>query len=155
MIPFLKWSAISALIIVNSMTAPIAAQVAPGDSVPSAQDALSESGLDDITDQPTQLITWVCQNGDKAIAVEAKEMDNWQSLLNKDSNASWQCAENIPTIPDNSPSFSCESSTTMGLMTVFWLAGEEGKAQMKTWMNDLANNQNLVCTRSQSNPFWE
>ncbi|MFM1843488.1 MAG: hypothetical protein RLZZ490_2231 [Cyanobacteriota bacterium] len=150
---FLKWSAVTAFIVLNSVNIPIAAQVAPGDSVPSVKDALSESGLDDITDQPTQLMTWVCQNGEKAIAVETKEMDNWQSLLNKDS--SWQCAQNIPTIPDDTPSFSCESSTTMGLITVFWLAGEDGKTQMKAWMNDLANDQNLVCTRSQSNPFWE
>jgi hypothetical protein len=150
---FLKWSVVSTLVATNSFHLPIAAQVAPGDSVPSAQEALSEPGLDDITDQATQLMTWVCRKGEMAIAVEAKEMDNWQSLISK--NSPWQCAQDIPTIPDNSPSFSCESSTTMGLITVFWLAGEDGKTQMKTWMNDLANNQNLVCTRSQSNPFWE
>lgn len=153
MISFLKWSAVSVLIVANGLSLPVAAQVSPQDNVPPAQDVLSESGLDDITDQATQLMTWVCQNGEKAIAVEVKEMDNWQRLINKDST--WQCDQTIPTIPDDSPSFSCESSTTMGLMTVFWLAGEDGNAQMKTWMNDLANDQNLVCTRSQSNAFWE
>jgi hypothetical protein len=153
MISFLKWSAVSVLIVANGLSLPVAAQVSPQDNVPPAQDVLSEPGLDDITDQPTQLMTWVCQNGEKAIAVEVKEMDDWQRLTNKDST--WQCGQNIPTIPDDSPSFSCESSTTMGLMTVFWLAGEDGNAQMKTWMNDLANDQNLVCTRSQSNAFWE
>lgn len=151
--PFLKWSALSVLIIANGMTAPTYAQVAPGDSVPSVKDALSEPGLDDITDQPTQLETWVCKSGNNLIAVETKEMDDWQSLINKDET--WQCDQNIPTMPDNSPSFSCESSSTMGLLSVYWLQGSGGKAQMKTWMNDLANIQNLVCTRSQTNPFWE
>ena len=151
--PCLKWSAISVLIIANGLTSPVNAQVSPLDSVPSAKDALSESGLDDITDQPTQLVTWVCNSGKNTIAVETKEMDDWQSLINKDET--WQCDQNIPTMPDNSPSFSCESSTNMGLLSVYWLNGKGGKAQMKTWMNDLANTQNLVCTRSQTNPFWE
>ena len=143
----------AALILANGITAPVNAQIAPLNSVPSVKEVLSEFGLDNIIDQPTQLITSVCKNGDNVIAIEAKEMDNWQGLINKDST--WECRQEIPTIPDNSPSFSCEPSTGLGLLTVFWLEGEGGPAQMKTWMNDLANDQNLVCTRSQSNPFWE
>lgn len=154
MSPFSKWSAmLLATVIVNGLSIPINAQVAPLDSVPSAKDALSEPGLDDITDQPSQLETWVCRNGANLIAVEAKDMTNWQAVMSQDQP--WQCAQNIPTVPDDSPSFSCEPSEKMGLLTVFWLAGTNGKTQMKTWMNDLANSQNLVCTRSQSNAFWE
>ena len=44
--PFLKWSALSVLIIANGMTAPTYAQVSPLASVPPAKDALSEPGLD-------------------------------------------------------------------------------------------------------------
>ena len=87
--PCLKWSAISVLIIANGLISPVNAQVSPLDSVPSAKDVLSESGLDDITDQPTQLVTWVCNSGKNTIAVETKEMDDWQSLINKDET--WQC----------------------------------------------------------------
>lgn len=165
--PFLKWSTMAALVLANGVMSPVNAQFSPlkmpsvdvpsvdvpSVDVPSAKDALSESGLDDITDQATQLMTWACKRENNLIAVEAKEIDNWQSLINKDS--AWTCGQNISTIPDGSPSFSCESSANMGLLTVFWLTGEDGKTQMKTWMNDLANDQNLVCTRSQSNPFWE
>ncbi|MCT0252478.1 hypothetical protein KQ311_01210 [Synechocystis sp. CS-94] len=129
------------------------AQVAPGDNIPTVEEALDNPDVDDITDQPDQLITWVCKSGDKTVAVEVKELQNWQETVDPDQT--WQCEQNIPVVDPGDSTFSCETNATMGLITVFWLEGEGGKAEMTSWMNNLANNQNMVCTHGQTNPFWE
>lgn len=144
---------VSMLMLVGSYRLTASAQVAPGDSVPSAADALMEKDVDDITDQPDQLVTWVCKNGDKTVAVEVKELEDWQGAINQDQT--WECEQNLPSIEPGDSTFSCETTATMGLITVFWLEGEGGKAEMTSWMNNLANDRNMVCTHGQSNPFWE
>ncbi len=144
---------VSLLMVAGSYGLTAQAQVAPGDSVPSVQEALSESDVDDITDQPDQLVTWVCKNGNKTVAVEVKEMEDWQDSVNKDQT--WECEQNLPAIEPGDATFSCETNETMGLITVFWLEGKGGKAEMTSWMNNLANDHNMVCTHGQSNPFWE
>ncbi len=125
----------------------------PQDQVPNAQDVLKNQGLDNITNDPQQLKTWVCNNGNQQIAVEVKEIALWNQLT--ENNKNWQCSQSIPTIPDKSRSFSCEPTDTMGLISVYWLNGDRGKDTMKSWMNILANKYNMVCTRTQTNSFWE
>jgi hypothetical protein len=125
----------------------------PQDKVPNAQDSLKNPKLDDITNTPTQLTTWVCNNGDKQIAVETKEITFWNQLT--EANKSWQCSQNIPTIADKKRSFSCEPNDTMGLISVYWLKGKDGKATMQGWMDSLANKYNMVCTRTETNVYWE
>jgi len=125
----------------------------PGDQIPNAQDSLKNSQLDDITNTPTQLTTWVCNNGDRQIAVETKEISFWNQLT--EANKDWKCAQNIPTIPDKKRSFSCEPNDTMGLISVYWLQGKGGKTTMSGWMDSLANKYNMVCTRTETNVYWE
>jgi len=125
----------------------------PQDKVPNAQDSLKNPQLDDITNTPNQLTTWVCNNGNKQIAVETKEITFWNQLT--EANKNWKCSQNIPTIPDKKRSFSCEPSDTMGLISVYWLKGKEGKTTMQGWMDSLANKYNLVCTRTETNVYWE
>lgn len=144
---------VSALMLMGNAGGLVQAQVAPGDNVPSVQDALSDPNLDDITDQSDQVVTWVCKQGNNSVAVEVKEWDDWQEIV--DANKQWECNQDIPVIPSDEPTFSCETSTTMGLISVFWLEGEGGQEQMGEWMNSLANNRNLVCTHGQTNPFWD
>ncbi|MEB3120910.1 MAG: hypothetical protein VKL41_06770 [Snowella sp.] len=125
----------------------------PGDQIPNAQDSLKNSQLDDITNTPTQLTTWVCNNGDRQIAVETKEISFWNQLTA--ANKDWKCAQNIPTIPDKKRSFSCEPNDAMGLISVYWLQGKGGKTTMSGWMDSLANKYNMVCTRTETNVYWE
>lgn len=120
--------------------------------LPSADEVRPETDIDDIVDQATQQLTWICRQNSQEVAVEVKEIDDWQSSLNPDKT--WQCEQNLPTIPDDSASFSCEPNARMGLITVFWLKGEGGKVQMKDWMQRFANDQNMVCTRAESNTLW-
>ncbi len=124
-----------------------------GDQIPNAQDSLKNSQLDDITNTPTQLTTWVCNNGDRQIAVETKEISFWNQLTA--ANKDWKCAQNIPTIPDKKRSFSCEPNDAMGLISVYWLQGKGGKTTMSGWMDSLANKYNMVCTRTETNVYWE
>ena len=132
---------------------PLLAQVAPGDQIPAVQPVLKQPGLDDVDNDPTQLLTWVCRYQDKEIAVETKEIKGLQQLMN--ANAEWQCAQNIPTIPDGSLSFSCESGETLNLLTVYWIKGTGSRSNMKDWMNALADSRQMVCTARRSNLFWE
>ncbi len=125
----------------------------PQDKVPTAQDSLQNPQLNDITNTPDQLITWVCNNGDQQIAVETKEITFWNQLT--EANKNWQCSQNIPTIADKKRSFSCEPSDTMGLISVYWLKGKDGKTTMQSWMDGLANKYNMVCTRAETNIYWE
>jgi hypothetical protein len=125
----------------------------PGDQIPNAQDSLKSPQLDDITNTPTQLTTWVCNNGDRQIAVETKEISFWNQLT--EANKDWKCAQNIPTIANKKRSFSCEPNETMGLISVYWLKGKEGKTTMSGWMDSLANKHNMVCTRTETNVYWE
>ncbi|MFM7574039.1 MAG: hypothetical protein ACKO4S_13030 [Snowella sp.] len=125
----------------------------PGDQIPNAQDSLSNPQLDDITNTPSQLTTWVCNNGDRQIAVETKEISFWNQLTA--ANKDWKCAQNIPTIADKKRSFSCEPNDAMGLISVYWLQGKGGKTTMSGWMDSLANKYNMVCTRTETNVYWE
>ena len=124
-----------------------------GDQIPNAQDSLKNPQLDDITNTPTQLTTWVCNNGDRQIAVETKEISFWNQLT--EANKDWKCAQNIPTIANKKRSFSCEPNDTMGLISVYWLTGKDGKTTMSGWMDSLANKHNMVCTRTETNVYWE
>jgi hypothetical protein len=125
----------------------------PGDQIPNAQDSLKDPQLDDITNTPSQLTTWVCSNGDRQIAVEIKEISFWNQLT--ETNKDWKCAQNIPTIADKKRSFSCEPNDTMGLISVYWLKGKDGKITMSGWAEGLANKYNMVCTRTETNVYWE
>lgn len=153
---FFLWPGVLAALLTTmggTMFSPLQAQVAPGDQIPAVQPTLQQPGLDNVDNDSTQLLTWVCRYQDKEIAVAAKDIKGLQQLMN--ANADWQCAQNIPMIPDNSLSFSCESSETLNLLTVYWIKGTGKTSYMKDWMNALANNRKMVCTVRNSNLFWE
>ncbi len=129
-------------------------QVAPGDQVPNAQTEMKRPDLDDVKNYPDQVLTWVCNSQqNQTVAVQTKELPLWQTIMA--NNKDWQCSQNLPTIPANQPSFSCEPTDTMGLITVYWLRGKGGQTQMKAWMQALANQHNLVCTNTTTNRYWE
>jgi hypothetical protein len=127
--------------------------VAPGDSLPNANDALQQSNVDDVLRDPTQLTIWVCNSGDKMVAVEVKDISFWNQLTQE--SKVWQCAQKLPDIPGKKQTFSCEPTETMGLISVYWLKGDGGQDQMKSWMTALTNKYNMVCTTSETNKYWE
>ncbi|MGL5036053.1 MAG: hypothetical protein ACRC6M_19885 [Microcystaceae cyanobacterium] len=130
-------------------------EVAPGNTVPNVTQEEKRTNLDNLKNSPDQLTTWACNSADKSqmVAVEVKEIDFWQNLIAENKN--WQCGQNLPDIPGKKNTFSCEPTDTIGLISVYWLQGKGGEAQMKNWMTALANNHNLVCTSSFTNQFWE
>ena len=108
--------------------------------------------IDEVPDDPQQLRTWRCNHGNRAIAVEAKDVA-WRSAIETDG---WQCLEELSYIPANKPQFSCEpDESTLGLLTVTWLTGKDGKAQMQAWMDDFSASTNQICTVDTTNPFWK
>jgi hypothetical protein len=127
--------------------------VAPGDQVPQASDALKQPNIDDVRNDPNQLTTWVCNSGDKMVAVEVKDISFWNNLTEESKN--WQCNQKLADISAGKKTFSCEPTETMGLISVYWLQGEGSQDQINTWMNALANKYNMVCTTSKTNKVWE
>lgn len=113
---------------------------------------LKAQNVDDLPNDPQQLRTWQCSQTDKTIAVEAKDVPIWKDLI---EGGGWKCDEQVPNIPADKPTFSCEPQEIIGILTVFWLGGKGGKDQMTTWMNELANTNNMTCTLNETNKYWE
>jgi hypothetical protein len=109
-------------------------------------------GLDDLPNNRQQMFLWRCSNEDKEIAVEEKDVDNWQKMLALES---WSCQQDLSVIPSESGKFSCTPQEDIGIITVYWLKGEGAKKQMLTWFDELSNNQNMVCYQSRSDEFWD
>jgi hypothetical protein len=103
----------------------------------------SQQNLGDIPQDPTQMRSWVCIQGSDRIAVSAKEVKGWKALIEKQG---WQCSEGNTDIPDRTPSFSCEPEQTLGVLSVYWLGGKNGKTQLTSWKDNLSAQQGMVCT---------
>ena len=109
------------------------------------------TNLGDLPNDPQQMLSWKCVNGNKAIAVEVKDVDNWQKMLDSQS---WSCQEDLSVIPGESGKFSCTPQEDIGILTVVWLQGEGGNEQMQTWFDSLSKNQKMVCYKTRTNKFW-
>ncbi|WP_373478344.1 hypothetical protein [Geminocystis sp.] len=120
---------------------------------PSKIPTIIPAAVDDLPNDPNQLKTWYCNQGNQGILVEVKMVTNWQETMEMETNQ-WQCQEQLINIPDNAVQFSCESDeNTINLITVTWLKGNEGKSPLKNWINTF-ENQNMACTIDLTNPFW-
>lgn len=119
-------------------------------SPPVESDSSSPDNLPS-AEYPNQLKIWLCQQGDKAIAVQAKDTSIWQEII---EGGGWQCAQQLSVTPGGDLTFSCEPEDTIGILTVIWLEGKEGKQQMEDWLGELAK-KNLTCTTSSTTQFWE
>jgi len=109
------------------------------------------NNVDDLPNDATQMKTWYCSQGNQGVLVEVKMVNNWQPIIEGNSG---QCVEQLINIPDNVPQFSCESDENqINSITVTWLKGNEAKTQMKNWMTAF-QEQNMICTVDQTNPFW-
>jgi hypothetical protein len=107
---------------------------------------------DDLPNDPAQMKTWYCSEGNQGVLVEVKLVNNWQKIIAQDS---WQCMEKLVNIPANAPQFTCESDENqINFLTVIWLEGNQAKTQMKSWI-DAFQQQNMICTVDQTNPFWQ
>jgi hypothetical protein len=109
------------------------------------------ANVDDLPNDPNQMKIWYCNNASQEVLVEVKMIKNWQEVI---ENNQWQCQEQLVNISDNDPQFSCESDeSSLNLITIIWLKGDEGKTQMKNWISAF-ENQNMACTIDSTNPFW-
>jgi hypothetical protein len=91
----------------------------------------------------TQMRSWVCGKQSDRIAVAAKEEKGWKTYIEEQG---WQCTEENADIPDRTPSFSCEPAQELGILSVYWLAGRNGKKQLASWQKDLEQQQGTACT---------
>ena len=94
--------------------------------------------------------SWQCVQKDKAIAVLAKDVNVWKSVIEGDG---WQCQETVVDIQGNDRQFSCEPNDTIGVLTVTWLQGTEGKQQMTNWVEKMEKDNNLSCTVNESSQY--
>ena len=110
------------------------------------------TNVDNLPNDPQQMTTWRCNQEDKEIVVEVKDVDIWQKML---KNEGWQCQETLSVIPSGQEKFSCTPSKDIGILTIFWVKGQGEKEQMKAWLDELRKNPGMVCYISSSNQFWE
>lgn len=97
----------------------------------------------ELPDDPNQLRTWVCAMGTDRIAVSAKDVKGWKEMVEKPG---WKCTEENTDIPDGALNLSCEPEQTLGILTVYWLGGKNGKKQLTVWKNNLAEKHGMICT---------
>ncbi len=139
------------LIFLSFMAYPLQAQ--DQNSVPTTPEIeVDGTNIDDLPGDSQQMKTWRCLQGDKAIAVLAKDSDVWRGIIEPQG---WQCDEDIPMVMENDHLFSCEPTANIGLITVIWLQGKGGKSQMQSWMNDLMQQGNLICTLRTTTEDWD
>ncbi|PSF35043.1 hypothetical protein C7H19_18040 [Aphanothece hegewaldii CCALA 016] len=123
-------------------------------STPLLAQVPSGTNIDELPDDPQQMKTWRCRQGDRAIVIEAKDVSisTWQGII---ETQGWQCVEELSTISDDERTFSCESNNgVINIVTAIWLEGKGGKQQMQTWMNEL-QSKNMTCTADFTNQYWE
>jgi hypothetical protein len=108
--------------------------------------------LGDLPNNSEQMFSWRCRNGNKKIAVEVKDVEDWQKIL---KNQGWSCQEDLTPIAGDKGKFSCTPQADIGILTFVWEQGEGSKQQMQTWFDDLTNNHNMVCYKSRTNEFWD
>lgn len=123
--------------------------------IPNSQEGDTETegdsnNIQNLPNNSQQMFSWRCTQGNQTIAVEVKDVDNWQKALKTDA---WDCQEDVSMIPGNKGKFSCTPKEDIGILTVVWLQGDKGKQQMQTWFDNL-NKNNMVCYQSKTNKFW-
>ena len=110
---------------------------------------INNSNVDDLPNDPQQMLSWRCFKGNKAIAVEVKDVNNWQKMLD---NQDWSCKKDLSVIPGESGKISCTPRDDIGILTVYWLQGEGSKEQMQTWLDYWSKD--MACYKAQTNKFW-
>ena len=96
-----------------------------------------------------QLRTWLCQKDKSLIAVEAKDVQNWKPLVDKEA---WTCDEQTTNIPIGVSRLSCEPQDTIAIVRIFWLKGTGGEEQLGLWGDSLAT-EGMICTTGQVTPL--
>lgn len=114
-----------------------------------AQD-YAQTNPGELPNNPQQLKSWQCAQGDKAIAVQAKDVNYWKPVIEGDG---WNCQETVVDIEGNDRQFSCEPNETIGILTVTWLQGNDGKQQMENWVEKIQKDNNLSCTVNKSSQY--
>jgi hypothetical protein len=119
-------------------------------SLPSNLNPTNPQPSGDLPNNTTQMRSWVCVKESDRIAVAAKEVKGWKDLIEKQG---WKCTEGNTDIPDKTLSFSCEPDSTIGILSVYWLGGKNGKKQLSSWQDDLGKQQGMVCTLNNTQLF--
>jgi hypothetical protein len=131
---------------------PMSAQAQTAQAQTTSPKKGNNPNIDDVPSDPTQLRTWRCSQGDRAVVVEAKDL-RWKPTIETNG---WSCLEELSPIATNRQQFSCEpDESLLGIITVTWLQGKEAKKQMRAWLNEFSANPTLVCTVDKTNPFWQ
>jgi hypothetical protein len=105
--------------------------------------------LDELPGDVQQLRTWLCQKDKSLIAVEAKDVQNWKSLIDKEA---WTCDEQTTNIPIGVNRLSCEPQDNIAIVRIFWLKGTGGEGQLGLWGDSLAT-EGMICTTGQVTPL--
>jgi hypothetical protein len=97
----------------------------------------------------------ICRQGDNQVLVEARNVPAWKSIIEQNG---WTCDQNTADDPSGTLKFSCEpqsdSDTTLGLITVTWLEGEDEKQQLAQWMHQFATEQAMFCSLAKTE-IWD
>lgn len=126
--------------------APLTAQV------PSTPETESDNeSLDNLPDDPNQMRSWACSQGDKKIEVEAQDESVWTETI---KGSEWECSQQVSNLGSGALQFTCEPEEgTVGILTVTWLSGSGGQEQMEAWMKELEARPALGCQMGQVQPW--
>jgi hypothetical protein len=101
--------------------------------------------IDDLPNDPGQMMTWTCRNQEDGILVEAKDDKIWPSIIKSEN---WNCQENLSDIPTGALKFTCEPSEDgiISILTVIWLTGKDKNKQMGQWIHEFADEYDMICS---------
>jgi len=111
---------------------------------------IAQANPGELPNNSQQMKSWQCVQGDSMIAVQAKDVNFWQPVIEGEG---WKCLEGSVDIAGNDRQFSCEPDETIGILTVTWLKGKAGKQQMESWVEKIEKDQNLSCTVNESSQY--
>lgn len=103
------------------------------------------SSLDDLPDDPEQMMIWKCSDQDSSILVEAKNDNIWKSVIDPNN---WNCQPGLSDTSEGNLKFTCEPTeeSMISLVTVTWLTGNDQTRQMGQWLHELADEHNMICS---------
>lgn len=103
------------------------------------------SNLDDLPDDPEQMMSWKCSDQDSSILIEAKDDNIWKSIIDPNS---WNCQPGLSDTSKGNLKFTCEPTQEgmISLVTITWLTGNDQTRQMGQWLHELADEHNMICS---------
>ncbi|MEA5511622.1 hypothetical protein VB715_17755 [Crocosphaera sp. UHCC 0190] len=111
------------------------------------------NNLDDLPNDPGQMLSWTCNYQEDGILVEAKNDKIWKDIIEKKD---WNCQQGLSDTPTGTLKFTCEPTDDgiISLLTITWLQGTDENRLMGQWIHQFADEYNMICRMAKVD-FWD